>query len=78
MEKKILEICKELCCREISYGEPLITTGILDSYKIMEIMCNLEEEFHITFLPEEISDMENFSTVNNMIALCKRKILYQG
>lgn len=74
MKNKILEICSELCCRELSPDEELIATDILDSFKIMELICSLEEEFDITFLPEEIMDMDHFSCVNRMAAIVDRKV----
>lgn len=74
MENRILEICSELCCQELSQDEELIATDILDSFKIMELICRLEEEFDIVFLPEEIMDMDNFSCVNHMMAIVNNKI----
>lgn len=73
MEKRIQEICSDLCCREISIDEQLIVTGILDSFKIMELICILEEEFHIIFQPEEIMELDNFSCVDHITAIIRRK-----
>lgn len=73
MKEKILEICSELCYRELSEGEELITTGILDSFKLMELVCSLEEEFNITFSPEEIMELDHFSNVNHMVDMIDRK-----
>jgi acyl carrier protein len=73
MKEKILEICRELCCKEVAEDEQLIASGLLDSFKIMELVCSLEEEFHITFLPEEISELDHFSSVNQMVELVREK-----
>ena len=72
MKEKILEICRDLCCKELSEDEELIQSGLLDSFKLMELICSLEEEFDITFFPEEISKLDNFFFVNkidNFIAM---------
>lgn len=74
MQEKILEICRNLCCKEITADEQLLATGLLYSFKIMELICTLEEEFSIVFESEEITNMENFYSVNNIIELVKRKI----
>lgn len=66
MKERILEICRELCCREISAEEELIATGLLDSFRLMELICSLEEEFEIAFLPGEIMELDHFSCVNHM------------
>lgn len=73
MKEKIENICEELCCKEVSMDEQLIVTGLLDSFKIMELICRLEEEFQITFLPEEISELSNFSCVNCIADIICRK-----
>ena len=74
MEERILEICEDLCCKELSTDEQLIITGLLDSFKIMDLICSLEEAFSITFLPEEIMEINYFSNVNNIIGLVKNKV----
>lgn len=73
MKEKIQNLCEELCCKEVSMDEQLIVTGLLDSFKIMELICRLEEEFQITFLPEEISELSNFSCVNCIADIICRK-----
>ncbi len=73
MNEKVLKICSELCCRELFVEEELITTGILDSYKLMELVCSLEDEFSITFSPEEIMELDHFSSVNHIVDIVSRK-----
>lgn len=74
IEQKILKICENLCCKKLSIDEQLIVTGLLDSFKIMELICGMEEEFSITFQPEEMTELENFSCVNNIISMVRDKI----
>lgn len=73
LKDRILEICNDVCHKELSVDEQLIITGLLDSFKIMELICSLEEEFHIEFLPEEISELDNFSCVNHIINIVVKK-----
>lgn len=74
MKDKIKDICQSLCCKEIDPEEQLIISGQLDSFNFMKLICRLEEEFHITFLPEEISDLDNFSCVSRMVKIVGRKV----
>ena len=73
MTNRIQKICQELCSREIPLDEPLIAEGILDSFKLMELICSLEDEFHILFEPEEIMDLDHFSTVKQMAETVRHK-----
>lgn len=73
MREKILKICKDLCCKEVAADEQLIITGLLDSYKIMELICSLEGEFQIVFQPEEISELDNFSCVDRIVDIVNHK-----
>ncbi len=72
MKEKILEICEELCCRKLMMDEQLILTHILDSFKIMELVCQLEDEFKIVLPPDEISDLNNFASVNHIAGLVEK------
>lgn len=71
---KILMMCQCLCCEKISVDEQLIISGLLDSFKIMELICSLEDEFQVAFLPEEISDISNFSCVGNIANIISSKM----
>lgn len=75
MKEKILKICRDLCCKKIEENEELIVSGLLDSFKIMELICRIEEQFNIVFLPDEIMELENFSSVNNLYKIVCNKNL---
>lgn len=74
MKEKILMICKEICCDEISEDTQLITSGLFDSYMVMELIDGLENEFKITLIPEEIMNLDNFSCVNYIADFVDRKL----
>lgn len=73
MREEIAGLCRELCCQEVSAEEELIITGLLDSFKIMELISSLEEMFHIVFKPEEIMDLDHFSTINHIAEIVSVK-----
>lgn len=74
MEERIQIICENICDQDIQPDEQLIITKVLDSFKIMDLICSLEEEFHIQFRPEEIMELEHFSSVNRITDLVTRKM----
>lgn len=73
MRGEIAGLCRELCCQEVSAEEELIMSGLLDSFKIMELISSLEEKFHIVFNPEEIMDLDHFSTINHIAEIVSMK-----
>lgn len=74
MEKKVIDILDRVGCRQVKIDEELLETGILDSFKIMELICELETMFHIKLMPDEIVEMDNFSSVKNIVSFIERKI----
>lgn len=73
MQERIMKLCEELCCKQVGTEEQLIAEGMLDSFKLMELICSLEEEFGITFVPDEITELDNFSTINSIVEIIKTK-----
>lgn len=74
MDQKIVEICENLCCKKLLRNEQLIVSGIFDSYLIMELICALEEEFCIKFDTEEITNLDNFSCINSIVQIIRKKL----
>ncbi len=76
MKEKVLEICQEYCDGKIANeNEDLFESGLLNSYRLLELLCELENAFSIEFLPEEMNDTEHFSTIVHMVDLIEHKIV---
>lgn len=73
---KICEICEKLCGKRIDFDEDLVNTWLLDSFQIMELISQLEDFYGIRFTVEEISKIENFSSVNKIVETVERKIKF--
>ncbi len=71
IRNKIQQICEELCEKQLTQEEMLLT--MMDSYKLMDLICRLEDELQITFLPKEIADLDHFSCMNSIVELVKSK-----
>lgn len=72
MEEKILSILEEVNDEILTYdGSNMIADGIIDSFKIVEIITSIEEEFGIK-ISEENLVAANFANKDSIIAMVKR------
>jgi acyl carrier protein len=56
---------------EVRFDHPLISSGIIDSFGLLETIAFLEDSFHVTIDPSR-QDFSEFDTVNGMIAVVDR------
>ena len=56
----------------IGFDDPLISSGIIDSFGVLEVIAFLEDTFRIVLDPTRLAVTE-FETVNRMIALVERQ-----
>ena len=70
MKEKVLSIIQGVNPK-IKDGVNLITEGLIDSFEVVNIVMELEEEFNVEIDAEEVV-AENFETVDAIIALLER------
>ena len=70
---QILEINITIEKGDIDFEKGLISNGIVDSYGFVELTIFLEEKFNVTFLKEEINDI-NFKSINSISTFIYKKI----
>ena len=65
MENEIIKILSQLFEKEIKKGEEIsiYTEEKWDSLKHIEIIMTLEEEFDISFSPEDIQQLKSLSKI---------------
>ena len=74
MEEKILSILEEVNDEILTYdGSNMIADGIIDSFDIVEIITNIEEEFDIEISAENVV-AANFANKDAIIEMVKRII----
>ena len=56
---------------EIGFGEPLISSGIIDSFGVLEVIAFLEDTFGVVIDPTR-HELTEFETVNGITALVER------
>lgn len=69
IRERVLEVLEEANDEIIGYdGDNLFDDGILDSFQVMDIVNDLEEEFDIEIDAKYVVE-ENFVTVDAIVAL---------
>ena len=72
MEEKVLEILEEYCEEALSYkGDSMMEDGIIDSFTVINIISELEEEFDIEIDAKYVV-AENFKNKEAIIELVGR------
>jgi acyl carrier protein len=57
---------------EMGLDESLISSGVLDSMILLQLVAFIEDQFGITVEDEELIP-DNFETINHMVTLVERK-----
>lgn len=76
MKDKVIEILMDLVPDfEYSDDVKLLDDGILDSFDIVNLVLEINEEFGVEIGVEDVSE-ENFETVDSVCELIKEKLEY--
>ncbi|EFM24598.1 MULTISPECIES: acyl carrier protein [Peptoniphilus] len=76
MKDKVIEILMDLVPDfEYSDDVKLLDDGILDSFDIVNLVLEINEEFGVEIGVEDVSE-ENFETVDSICELIKEKLEY--
>lgn len=74
MEERVLKILEEQCEEALDYdGDSMMEDGIIDSFTVIAVVSDLEEEFDIEIDAGYVI-AENFKNKDSIIALV-RKVL---
>lgn len=57
--------------REITYDEPLITSGLMDSFSLIEVLAFIEDEWGV-FIPDQEATVKQCDTVRKIMAVVER------
>lgn len=76
MKDKVIEILMDLVPDfEYSDDVKLLDDGILDSFDIVNLVLEINEEFGVEIGVEDVNE-ENFETVDSICELIKEKLEY--
>lgn len=76
MEKEVLRIVAKICklsVDELTLDTQLFKSNIISSLGLLELIDELERQFKIMILPEELVN-ENFSTIKQVIFFVQSKL----
>ncbi len=80
LKENVTSLMYDVCDkRDISLDEyeNLYETGILDSIRMMELIIQMESEFNIEFLGDELY-FENFETLGKICNILTKKLTNKG
>ena len=59
MEEKVLQILEEHCIEALDYdGDSMMEDGIIDSFTVINVVSDLEDEFDIEFNMKDVVSMK--------------------
>ena len=59
--------------RDLAAGQSLLSSGLIDSLAVLDIIAFLESRFGIQFEPEDLTG-ENFDRISSMAALVRSRM----
>lgn len=57
--------------REITSDEPLITSGLMDSFSLIEVLAFIEDEWGV-FIPDQEATVKQCDTIKKMLSVVER------
>lgn len=72
--ERIKAIIEGHCLKEIGEMDELLKSKLLGSFQLLEVICELEETYGIELSPEEIGNLDHFSSLNNIRQLISEKL----
>lgn len=74
IRNKIENIYAEYCGRKVEYEEEVMDSGLLSSMKLFDLICEVESVFDIQFEKCEMTNIDNFRTIKNVVFLIEAKL----
>lgn len=74
LEKTVCELLKKQCGEYVPKERELFASGVIGSFQLFELICDLEEAFNIRFRQEDLKEISRFSSVNAIMDIVKKYI----
>lgn len=72
VEEMIETLIKKQCGEDVSRDKELLVSGVIGSFQLFEMICDLEEIFDIRFRQEDLKEISHFSSVNAIMNTIKK------
>lgn len=75
LEKTVFELLKKQCGEYVPKDRELLASGVIGSFQLFELICNLEETLEIRFRQEDLKEVSHFSSVNAIMDTVKKYVV---
>ncbi|HBA68066.1 MAG TPA: hypothetical protein DCZ40_01740 [Lachnospiraceae bacterium] len=72
LENTVCELLKKQCSEYVPKDKELLVSGVIGSFQLFELICELEEAFDIRFHQEDLKEISHFSSVNAITNTIKK------
>ncbi len=72
VEEMIEALIKKQCGEDVSRDKELLVSGVIGSFQLFEMICDLEETFDIRFRQEDLKEISYFSSVKAIMNTIKK------
>lgn len=72
LEETVCELLKKQCGEHVAKDRELIVSGVIGSFQLFGLICDLEETFDIRFRQEDLKEIRKFSSVNAILNTLKQ------
>lgn len=72
LEKAVCALLIKQCGECPPKDKELLVSGVIGSFQLFELICELEEAFDIRFRQEDLKDLSHFSSANAIIDMIKK------
>lgn len=72
VEEMIEALIKKQCGEDVSRDKELLVSGVIGSFQLIEMICDLEETFDIRFRQEDLKEISYFSSVKAIMNTIKK------
>ena len=73
IQKIVTQLVREICRKTVRPDEPLLSSGLLDSVSIVDLLLGLEQRFQVQLGIEDL-DADRLDTVDCIVILIKEKL----
>lgn len=78
LERAVCELLKKQCGEYVSGDRELLESGVIGSFQLFNLICEMEETFGIRFRQEDLKDISQFSSVYAIMDTLKKYITEEG
>lgn len=72
LEETIRGLLKKQCGEYVPKDKELLASGVIGSFQLFELICELEDAFDIRFWQEDLKELSHFSSFSAIVDTIKK------